>query len=222
MYIICNNNGGIFATFAKYFFVMLKYLKEYYRKREIGGQRCGKGGEFLNIKEVGSLGFVYEITSGASADEFSLIYDFLKDRGIPFNGLLVAAKKGLFPKSAAQKGEKPVTVIPQEFIKEETVVVLPEHLTWIGAVKDGVAEDFFGRQFDLFVSFNGSNNFTLNSIAKKVKARMTVGMANEPGIDYTMVMEGTGRSILFPMDYISQIFHYLEQIKTVVEEQADE
>lgn len=222
MYIICNNNGGIFATFAKYFFIMLKYLKEYYRKREIGRKKCCKGTEFLNIKEVHSLGFVYEINSDNSVKELSLLYAFLKGKKIPFKGLVVVTKRGLFPTKAGRNGEKSVTVVPQELIKNELVVILPENLTWIGAVKSGFADEFFNGKFDLFVSFNGGNSFTLNSIAKKTEARMTIGMANEAGIEYTMVIEGTGKSILSPLEYISQTFHYLETIKTIAEEHADE
>lgn len=118
--------------------------------------------------------------------------------------------------ATSHKGGKPQPVIPEELAQAVWLKVIPyEKLNWLGVVEQTEVEDFFRSQTDLFISFNSTGCFTLDyTFANYVKSPMRIGMVNNPDMPYSMVVEGKDKSVLAPMDYLEQVFHYLDVIKT--------
>ena len=105
---------------------------------------------------------------------------------------------------------------PDEIANALCLKVVPyEKLSWVGVVDEEEVKDFFASQTDLFISFNSNGCFTLDhTFASYVKSPMRVGMENNPEMPYSLVFEGKDKSVLSPVDYLNQIFHYLHIIKT--------
>lgn len=196
---------------------MLGWIKEYKRKKLL--KSCTSREiqtDFINLGDISSLGFVFALTSQESVKDLMDIYKFLKAKGIPFKGVAVEIRKNVFSREAVQKGEKPQLVLPDELAQAIWIKVIPyEKLSWLGAVEEQELKDFFASQTDIFISFNSTGNFTLDHIfASCVESPVRIGMDNNPIMPYSMVVEGKDKTILAPMEYLQQIFHYLEVIKT--------
>ena len=119
--------------------------------------------------------------------------------------------------SSQSGSRKPRVVIPQELEQAMWLKVIPyEMLNWVGVIEESEVEDFFKSQTDLFISFNPDGCFTLDyTFAKYVKSPMRIGMVNNPDMPFSMVVEGKDKAVLAPMDYLGQIFHYLEIINDI-------
>ena len=195
---------------------MLGCIKEYKRKKLLKNCRREIATDFINLGNVSSVGFIFAITSQESLTELMDIYKFLKAKGIPFKGVAVEIRKNVFSREAVQKGEKPQLVLPDELAQVIWIKVIPyEKLSWLGVVEEQELKDFFASQTDIFISFNSTGNFTLDHIfASYVESPVRIGMDNNPIMPYSMVIEGKDKTILAPMEYLQQIFHYLEVIKT--------
>lgn len=211
---------------------MFGWIKEYKRKKLLKLCRSEVATGFINLSNITSLGFIFAITSQESLSDLMDVYRFLKFKGIPFKGLAIETQKNVFPRVAPQKransqqadgansqqlhGAKPQPVIPDEIAQALCLKVIPyEKLNWVGVVDEEEVKDFFASQTDLFISFNSSGCFTLDhTFASYVKSPMRVGMENNPEMPYSLVFEGKDKSILSPVDYLNQIFHYLHIIKT--------
>ncbi|MEG2849247.1 MAG: hypothetical protein RR880_03330, partial [Bacteroidales bacterium] len=74
-------------------------------------------------------------------------------------------------------------------------------------------DKFLERDFDLFITFNNNNDFTLEYILRDIKAKFIIGMQNNPNSPYTLVMEGENKTTLNYIEYLQQIFHYMNIIK---------
>ena len=181
---------------------MLGWIKEYQRKKLLKNCRREIATYFINLSNITSLGFIFAITSQESLSDLMDIYRYLKFKGIPFRGLVVETQKSL------SIGEEIANAA-------EITAVAYDRLSWVGAVEGADVEEFFSKTPDLFISFNSNGNFTLDHIfAAYVKSPMRVGMENNPDMPYTLVFEGKEKSLLNPLDYLNQIFHYLNIIKT--------
>ncbi len=196
---------------------MLGWIKEYYRNKLIKSCQGEVATDFINLSNISSVGFVYDITSQDSITELLEIHNFLKKKGIPFKGLAVESVKNIFPREVASKGEKPRVAIPEELVRKQELSIVPfEKVSWLGAVEESVLREFFSVQSDLFISFNNTDSFTINHILLGyVKSPMRVGMVNSEQVPYSIVMEGKDKSLLPVLAYLNQIFYYLDVIKTV-------
>ena len=196
---------------------MLGWIKEYYRKKLINSCRGEIATDFINLSNIASIGFVYDINSQESVKELLEIHNFLKKKGISFKGLAVESVKNILPREVAEKGEKPRVAIPAELAEKSELSIVPfENVSWIGAVDESVLKEFFSQQSDLFISFNNTDSFTIDHILLGyVKSPMRVGMVNSELVPYSIVMEGKDKSVLPVLAYLNQIFYYLDVIKTL-------
>ena len=196
---------------------MFGWIKDYKRKKLLKSCRSEVATSFINLSNITSLGFIFAITSQESLSDLMDVYRFLKFKGIPFKGLAIETQKNVFPRVAPQSGAgKPQPQFPEEIANALCLKVVPyEKLSWVGVVDEEEVKDFFASQTDLFISFNSNGCFTLDhTFASYVKSPMRVGMENNPEMPYSLVFEGKDKSVLSPVDYLNQIFHYLHIIKT--------
>lgn len=196
-------------------FMMLNYIKKYYRNKLVKNIKKEEKAEFVNLQEVSSIGFVYNIDSSDHINELLDICTFLRSVQIHFKGLVVESKIGVFGKlSHSKKIDGELLSIETNLTDEELSVVNYKDLSWLGVPDSSSVTAFLQNKYDLYISFNRDNNFTLNYISHKVNARLMVGMIDYPGMLYNMVMEGKGKSVLPPVEYLKQVFHYLNIIKS--------
>lgn len=169
-------------------------------------------GTFLNMQDIHSIGFLYNITSASYEEELTKITLFLDRIGVLYYGLAIETKKGLLPQIES------VNDVP-EYIKKledkEISFVERLYLNWVGVPNSEKIDHFLKRDFDLFISFNDSGDFTMEYILRDVKTKFMVGMHNYPDSGHTLVLEGENKSTLNYMEYLEQIFHYLNIIKAV-------
>ena len=196
---------------------MLGCIKEYYRKKLLKGCSNEVATDFINLSNITSIGFVYNINSKEAVTELLEIHNFLKKKRIKFRGLAIESVKGVFAREAKEKGEKPVVVIPDELLEKQELLIVPfEKLSWIGVVDNAILNDYFTDDYTLFVSFGVEDDFTINHIMKSyVKSPMRVGMVNNEQVPYSIVMEGKDKTVLPVLSYLNQIFYYLDVIKTL-------
>ncbi len=181
---------------------MLNWFKEYCRKRYVARFKRSSDTSFINLKELSSVAFVFGVDSAEAVDELVEVCRYLKGKGLEFKGLAVETSKGILKK---------------EDLKEwkELGAVAFEKLSWIGIPDDSQIKDFFAGKYDLFVNFNPNGNFTLDYIfANYATSPMRAGMANDERMPYNLVVQGKEKEILPVLQYLEQIFHYLNLMRT--------
>ena len=188
---------------------MLGWIKEYQRKKLLKNCRREIATNFINLSNITSLGFIFAITSQESLSDLMDVYRFLKFKGIPFKGLAIETQKNVLAKIAQEP-------LLKELEQALCLKVVPyEKLSWTGTVDDAEVKEFFASQTDLFISFNPNRCFTIDhTFSAYVESPVRVGMENNPDIPYSLVFEGKEKTLLTPLDYLNQIFHYLHIIKT--------
>lgn len=183
---------------------MFDWIKEYFRKRAIKAFKPAGNSRFLNLKDVESVGFVYNLSSAESVGEICEVYNFLKWRGFKISFIVVETKKGTLATLAE----------PLEY--PDMHIVKFEDLNWIGEIVESEEyTEFLSRKSNVFISFNPDNNFSLNCVVNRVVSDLRIGMTNDMPVLYDMVVEGKDKSLLSPFDYLNQIFHYLKIIKSI-------
>lgn len=72
-------------------------------------------------------------------------------------------------------------------------------------------EKFFKERFDILISLNHSNNFSINYIASLSAARMRVGKYAENAVNaYDFMIDDGGQGMA---EYIDQLKHYLQKLR---------
>ncbi len=189
---------------------MLNFIKEYVRNKALRDNKLSVNRKFLNIRDVNFIGFIFGVSSVKDVEELHRIAAFLNGSGISYSGLVVEIKRGIFVKAGMGDGESidnPIAgVAGVTFIEND-------YINWVGVATSAKIDDFLKKEFDLFISFNGAGNFTLDYITRFVKAGFIAGMCNSRYNTCTLLLEGDGRTVLEPAQYLKQIFHYLNVIE---------
>lgn len=190
---------------------MLKFIKEYIRNKTLKGKSAQTSATYVNLRDVRSIGFLYNIASPNFLEELKDITTFLDKQGILYWGLAIETKRGLLPQ---METDNDVPDFLKELENKEVSFVERLHLDWLGIPNSDKIDNFLKRDFDLFISLNSTADFTLEYIIREVKAKLIVGMQNIPNSRYTLVLEGENKTTLGYMDYLRQVFHYLHVIKS--------
>ncbi len=191
---------------------MFKFIKEYYRKKLLREIKGGKSSAFLNINDVHTVGFVFEIESSLELDDLLGVCKLLKNRGVAFKGLVFSAKRDIV-EATFSTGADAVHELPEEFAEYDICFVDSVQLNWVGAFERSVAADFFDNSYDLFISFNARNSYTLDCAAKYVSAKMSVGMANNAL--FKIVLESSDKCGATYVEYLNKVLHYLSVINPI-------
>lgn len=77
--------------------------------------------------------------------------------------------------------------------------------------KLGLIEKFYKNNFDLLISLNYTNQFSINYIASLSRARMRIGKFNVNTVNaYDFMIDDKGETMI---SYIEQLNHYLQILK---------
>ncbi|MEG0519488.1 MAG: hypothetical protein RR555_11610 [Bacteroidales bacterium] len=190
---------------------MLKFIKEYIRNKTLRNKSVQTNATFVNLRDIRSIGFLYNISSPNFLEELKNIAVFLDKQGILYWGLAIETKKGFLPQMETADD---MPDFLRELEENQISFVERLHLDWLGIPNSEKIDNFLKRDFDLFISLNNTGDFTLEYIIRDVKAKLIVGMQNIPGSRYTLVLEGENKATLGYTDYLQQVFHYLHVIKS--------
>lgn len=203
--------GRIFVIFAGNVQNMLNFIKEYIRNRAIKDKKPLNKSVFLNMKEVRSVGFIYAVSAFTDMEELNKIVSGFTQWGIPFSGLVVEMKRGIFVKAGLGDGEN----IDHPISGADGVTFIEnDYINWTGVPSSPKIDGFLKNQFDLFISFNHAVDFTLDYIVRSVEAKLIVGMRNSRYNTYSFVLEGENRTSLECAEFLEQVSHYLNIIKS--------
>jgi len=196
---------------------MLKLIKEYFRrkalKEAIAERSAKQNGHqvFLNLSEISLVGFVYALESEDDFDILTQITEEFLKWGIPFKGLIIEGVK-LF-KDDNQRDE-----FAQECSEEGLTFVPQTALNWVGVMAWQESEDagveideFFSNHFDLFISLNKKQNFSVDYLTMRVDADFIAGMHNNPKLPYSLVLECKDEDFSYSL-YISSLLSFLKQV----------
>ena len=193
-------------------FNIIKIIKERSQNKLLKSSSIAPVGEFLNIKEVRSVGFIYNINSNSYIEDIKTIIKVLNQAGVLYAGLAIETKKGFLPSS------ENVDNIPDEirFLQDNDIVPIENlHLSWVGVPTSSDLDKYLDKEFDLFFDFNIDNNFTLEYVTREVKAKCVVGMTKSKNSRCNIVIDGENGSTLSYEDFLKQAFHYLSVIQSV-------
>lgn len=193
-------------------FNIIKIIKERSQKKVLRSIKVKSAGEFLNLKEIRNVGFVYNINTPQYKEDIESIKKVLDSIGVLYSGLAIETKKGILPASES------IDNIPVEIKLLKDYDILPIenlYLNWIGVPTNNELDKFLEKEFDLFIDFNSDNNFTLEYITRYVNAKCIMGMVNIKDSRCNVVIDGQGGSVLSYEDFLKQAFHYLSVIQSV-------
>ncbi len=190
-----------------YFCNMFKFIKKYYRKKLLKDAPGSIGSDFLNLKDIRTLGFVCELRSEREIDELCEVCKFLKSKGISFKALVFVVKKSVFPKGSAESEY----VMPEVLMQDNVCVVMQDKLNWLGAFDVNAFRDFFDVKYDIIANFNAIESFSLKYAVANVNARMSVAMTDD-GLKYTLLLGGSDGNVLGYREFANQIVNYLSVI----------
>lgn len=192
-------------------FGILNYIKNRSRERALKNKRRASSGAFINLQDVKTIGFLYNVSSPNYEQEIKEIISTLDRTGVLYKGLAIETTKNILPPVESAES------LPQEieWLNNNSITHIENlYITWIGEAISDKKDNFFKQEFDLFISFNNTENFTMEHSIRDVKAKCVIGMHSYKDSSYTVVFEGENESTLSYTEYLKQIFHYLTIIKS--------
>lgn len=190
---------------------MLNFIKEYIRNKVIKEKKSLSKSVFLNMKDIRSVGFIYAVSAFPDMEELNRIVSAFTKWGVAYSGLVVEMKRGIFLKAGMGDGEN----INHPISGAEGVTFIEnDYINWTGVPSSPKIDGFLKNQFDLFISFNNAVDFTLDYVVRSVEAKLIVGMRNSRYNTYSFVLEGENRTSLECVEFLEQVSHYLNIIKS--------
>ncbi len=183
---------------------MLKLVKEYKRKKLLRNLLKPQSPVIQNLRDVHSVGIIFVASSNQALEEAQTIVDELKKQKFSFCGAVVEYGKCF--KSAVEREEYILFCNSNgiDFISRDSV-------NWIGKPDDDAVPEFLGRHFNLFISLNNCNSFTVDYLTQKADAECIVGMRSNSGMPYTLIMEPVSRDFSFS-SYLNGLFDFLKRV----------
>ncbi len=192
-------------------FGIIKYLRDKAKAKILSSKKRVTRGAFVNLQDVRSIGFLYNITSTEYLNELSQIVDILDRSGIHYKGLAIETAKGILPQFEGLNN------LPDDiqWLEDNSISYVENiYISKIGAIDSSSKDEFVKNEFDIFISFDNSDNFSMEYITRDIKAKSTIGMHNYKDSYFTIVFEGEDGTTLSFVEYLKQIFHYLSIIKS--------
>ncbi len=190
---------------------IIKYIQESLRKKELRKRKIAIKGEYINIKSVKSLGFLYPLYSKEDLNNLRGVLKILERKGIAFSGIIVDVK-GSFP---VKKQDESARTSLKLLESQNIITVYKDELNWIGIPKSEKLKDIYSAKYDLFINFDNQENFTAEYIFRGINVICMIGMVNHPDNIYDIVFTGEKGTILNEKEYLEKVFYYLDVIKGV-------
>lgn len=184
---------------------------------------------FPDVRRTGSLGVLYSLECQKDVRELFEMVKWIREKGLE-SGVLAIENVKCFKDDA----QRSAFVEELEGGGTGVTFVGRKQLDWIGVPQQGAAADFLKQRFDLLVVMNDSGCFALEYLALKADAAFVVGIEDctaghcrEP---YNMVLARSGKNArpgkddrsaeggATPVEYLQQLFDYLESMNREPEE----
>lgn len=180
---------------------MLNFIKNQFRKSKAVGGVDVAGRQYLDWSHIESVSFVFLVDSVQSADELANLLSHFSKSGINYLGLVIEGEKGSFSRLN---------------VEDKSICLLRRaDISWLGIPKNGIAKQFADKRSDIFICFNGANNYTLNYICRLENSGFKVALGN--GFDsnlFTLVLQQPDGRRYSAVEMFEKLHGYLETIKT--------
>lgn len=192
--------------------MLFTLLKARIRKRRLAQFRASGTHEFLNLKQVRNITFLYKLEEDGDIEAAKGIIKELKSTGIPVKGVVVEVAKTF-------KDETQRIGFSAEVCEPDGVVFIgKKELNWLGIPVDGREKSVLEGDNDLVIALNDNGNFTLEYLIARAKGKCVVGMENKSNMPYNVVFE---QSIAHKgehagAEYVKQLLAYLKSIESEV------
>ena len=78
-------------------FNIIKFIKERAQLKILKSPKEYPLGQFLNLKEIKTVGFIYNISGVNYIDDIKIITNILNKVGVLYSGLAIETRKGILP-----------------------------------------------------------------------------------------------------------------------------
>ena len=180
---------------------MLNFIKNQFRKNKITGDMIVASRQYLDWSRIRSVSFAYLMDSVQSVAELADLLSALDKMGVEYRGLIIEGEKGLFAKHKLENNR--ITLLKRADIN------------WLGIPKNSIVKNFTDKESDIFICFNGANNYTLSYICRLENSSFKVALGN--GFDsnlFTMVLKQSDGARYSAVEMFGKLRGYLEMIKT--------
>lgn len=180
---------------------MLNFIKNQFRKNKITKDMVVVDRQYLDWSHIRSVSFAYLMDSAHSSADLVALLSALDKLGVDYSGLIIEGEKGLFVKHKLENNR--ITLLKRTDIN------------WLGIPKSSIVKNFTDKESDIFICFNGANNYTLNYICRLENSGFKVALGN--GFDsnlFTMVLKQPDGARYSAVEMFGKLRGYLEMIKT--------
>lgn len=184
-----------------YLLIMLNFIKKQFRKNRITEDMLVADRQYLDWSHIKSVSFAYLMDSVQSAAELAALLSAFDKFGVDYRGLIIEGEKGLFARHKMENNR--ITLLRRTDIN------------WLGIPKNSIVKNFTCKESDIFICFNGANNYTLNYICQLENSGFKVALGN--GFDsnlFTMVLKQPDGARYSAVEMFGKLRGYLEMIKT--------
>ncbi len=178
---------------------MLNFIKKLFRKEKGVDGAAVTEMHYTDWSHITTVSFIYLMDSAQSAEELVNLLSHLDKSGINYRGLVVEGEKGIFSKHK---------------ISNHNVSFLEKaDINWLGIPKNSVINEFTGRKPDIFICFNGANNYTLNYICRLENSGFKVALGNRfDNSLFTLVLQQPDNTKYSAVEMFKRLQDYLKVI----------
>lgn len=205
--------GGIFVNFAS---SMIGLVREYKKKKAFAAAlsaRCRRDTQppqFINFDGMRAVGFLCELEKGADMQAVADIVASFRKAGKPFRGMVLERGNAFRDEASREEfvhlcNNHKVVFADYRMFNAAGIPVEPQF-----SEREDI-KAFFDVHYDLFVNLNISGSFTQDLLALGADTRCLAGMANNPKMPYSIVVEPAKEDFSFS-GYIDALFNYFKVI----------
>ena len=176
--------------------MLFTLLKSRLRKKRLAQYSAGGTHEFLNLKQVRNITFLFKLEG---------------DGDIEATQEIIKVAKAF--KDEAQRIEFSAEVCEPNGV----VFVGKKELNWLGIPQGGKESGVLEADNDLLIALNDNGNFTLEYLVTRAKGRCIVGMENKPQMPYNIILEQATahKGEHASAGYVKQLLAYLRNIEGI-------
>lgn len=178
---------------------MLNFIKKLFRREKGAAGAAVTEGHYTDWSHITSVSFIYLMDSAQSAGELVTLLSYLDESGVNYRGLVVEGEKRIFSK--------------HKIYNQNVDFLEKTDINWLGIPKNSVVNEFTGRKPDIFICFNGANNYTLNYICRLENSGFRVALGN--GFDnnlFTLVLQQPDNKKYSAVEMFKRLQDYLKRI----------
>jgi len=173
-------------------------FKETRRKKALKAVDNERFIKYYSLPEVKSLGFLFNINDENIFDTIKRLIEIIDSRSIKFSAIAINDSKYPYPK---------------EYLDHRIIIINKADFNYIGIPKSNYVEEFSEHNFNLYVDFSSSYNFTCDYISRRSKASFKVGRLHYKNSPFDLILDNLKEES--SRSFLNSIIHYLSSIKSV-------